>query len=85
MAASTKRVGKPLQPRRRKPRRGAGAGVAAPPVAPEEMKPLFDEPAKTPQKPNVSVEEAVAEELPAEDDEACGRPEADRTPGSDLH
>lgn len=86
MSASATRARNLLRAKRMKRRRGRSSGASAPPpAAAEEVKPPFDEPAKAARKPNVSVEEPVPQELVREEEEACGPPDAERTPASDLH
>ncbi len=86
MAVYVKRARKRHRAERPKRQRGAVRGVTAmAPSAAEELKRPFDEPATPPQKANVSVQEPVAQPPAAEDEEACGLPDARSTPASDLH
>ncbi|HXZ01227.1 MAG TPA: hypothetical protein VEI03_14600 [Stellaceae bacterium] len=86
MSAYTKRTRDRPSAKRAKPwRRGRSGSTAAAPAAAEEIERPFEEPATAPQKLNISVEEPVAREPAAEDEEACGPRETERTPASDLH
>ncbi len=86
MSAYTKRMRNRLWVKGAKhQRRGRSGAAATVPPAAEEIERPFDEPATAPRKPNVSVEEPVAQEPVAQEEEACGSPNAGRTPASDLH
>jgi hypothetical protein len=84
MRADTKRTRTRRPARRAKRQPGREPGTAAQPSSEEAGRP-FDEPATAPPKLNISVEEPVARDPVVEEEDACGSPDAARTPASDLH